>query len=64
MVQPPTMPTVRELIAEYATIEDRVRTLEAGLIGGGGHSQTPELMRLANRERQVRAMLRSHPSMR
>ena len=63
MVQPSTMPTVGELIAEYATIEDRVRTLEAGLIGGSAHSQRPELMRLANRERQVLAMLRHHPSM-
>ena len=55
-----SIPSVRELIAEYATIEDRVRSLEARVYGGSPPDPNPELMRLASRERQVLALLRRH----
>ena len=62
MIPAPRTPTVRELIAEYATIEDRVRSLEARVYGGSAPGLTPELLQLAQRERQVLAMLRRHRS--
>jgi hypothetical protein len=60
MIPAPRSPSVRELIAEYATIEDRVRSLEARIHGGSAPSLNSELVRLAERERQVLAMLRRH----
>jgi len=53
-------PSIRELIAEYATIEDRLRTLEAHVHGGCAAPLNPELIRLTQREQQVLAMLRRH----
>lgn len=55
-----TTPSVRELIAEYATVEDRIRTVEARVHGGTAPPLNPELMRLAQREREILALLRSH----
>ena len=55
-----SIPTVRELIAEYAAIEDRVRSVEAQILGGSAPPLNPELVRLAERERHVMAMLRRH----
>ena len=46
---PDATPSVRELIAEYAAIEDRVRVLEARVLGGCAPPLNPELMRLAQR---------------
>jgi hypothetical protein len=60
MIPASSIPSVRELIAEYAAIEDRVRSLEARVLGGSAPLVNPELMRLAERERQVLAMLRRH----
>ena len=62
MIPAPRTPTVRELIAEYAVIEDRVRSLEARVHGGSASGRSPELLKLAERERQVLAMLRRHRS--
>ena len=62
MMPAPSTPSVRELIAEYAAIEDRVRVLEARVIGGCEPPVNPDLMRLAQRERQILALLRHHPS--
>ncbi|MFL6081129.1 MAG: hypothetical protein ACJ714_14465 [Ornithinibacter sp.] len=62
MIPAPSTPSVRELIAEYAAIEDRVRVLEARVLGGCEPPLNPELMRLAQRERQILALLRRHPS--
>lgn len=53
-------PSIRELIAEYATVEDRIRTVEARVHGGTAPPLNPELMRLARREREILALLRSH----
>lgn len=53
-------PSVRELIAEYVTIEDRLRALEARVHGGSAPPLNAELMRITERERQVLAMLRRH----
>ena len=55
-----SIPSVRDLIAEYATIEDRLRSLEARVHGGCAPPLNPELMRLTERERQVLALLRRH----
>jgi hypothetical protein len=55
-----TAPTIRELIAEYATVEDRIRSVEARVHGGTAPPLNPELMRLAQREREILALLRSH----
>ena len=55
-----SIPSVRDLIAEYATIEDRMRALEARVHGGSAHPLDPELVRLSQRERQVLALLRHH----
>ena len=55
-----SIPSVRELIAEYACIEDRLRVLEARVHGGSAPPGDPELVRLSQRERQVLAMLRVH----
>lgn len=55
-----SIPTVRELIAEYASIEDRVRSVEAQILGGSAPPLNPELVRLAERERHVLALLRRH----
>jgi len=60
MIPTSSIPSVRELIAEYSAIEDRVRSLEAQVLGGSASPRNPELMRLAERERQVLAMLRQH----
>ena len=60
MIPASSIPSVRELIAEYAAIEDRVRSLEARVLGGSAPLVNPELMRLAERERQVLAMIRRH----
>ena len=49
-----------ELIAEYATIEDRLRALEARVYGGCAPPVNPEMVRLTERERQVLALLRRH----
>lgn len=57
-----SIPSVRELIAEYATIEDRLRSLEASVHGGAAQPLNPELMQLTERERQVLAMLRRYRS--
>ena len=57
-----SIPSVRDLIAEYAIIEDRMRTLEARVHGGSAQPLDPELVRLTQRERQVLAMLRRHQS--
>ncbi len=62
MIPAPRTPSVRELIAEYATIEDRVRSLEARVHGGSANGLNPELLQLVKRERQVLAMLRRHRS--
>ncbi len=59
-----SIPSVRDLIAEYAIIEDRMRTLEARVHGGSAPPLDPELVRLTERERQVLAMLRRHQSTR
>ena len=57
-----SIPSVRDLIAEYATIEDRMRALEARVHGGSAQPLDPELVRLTQRERQVLALLRRHHS--
>ena len=57
-----SLPTVRELIAEYAAIEDRRRLAEAQDVGGSAHTVNPDLRELAERERQILAMLRRHES--
>ena len=62
MIPASSIPSVRELITEYATIEDRVRALEARVLGGSAPALNLELRRLAERERQVLAMLRRHHS--
>ncbi len=62
MIPAPGTPSVRELIAEYAAIEDRVRVLEARVLGGSAPPLNPELVRLARRERQILALLREHRS--
>ena len=59
-----SIPSVRDLIAEYAIIEDRMRALEARVHGGSAPPLDPELVRLTERERQVLAMLRRHQSTR
>jgi len=55
-----SIPSVRELIAEYATIEDRLRALEARVYGGCAPPVNPEMVRLTERERQILALLRRH----
>jgi hypothetical protein len=55
-----SIPSVRELIAEYASIEDRIRSVEARVHGGSAPPVNPELVQLAERERQVLALLRCH----
>ena len=60
MIPTSPVPTVRELIAEYATIEDRMRALEARVHGGAAPPMNRELARLTERERQVLSMLRHH----
>ena len=63
MIPAPRTPTVRELIAEYATIEDRVRATWRPASTAAHTRQTPELLKLAERERRVLAMLlRRHRS--
>lgn len=62
MIPAPSTPSVRELIAEYSAIEDRVRVLEARVLGGSAAPMNPELLRLAQRERQVLALLRQQAS--
>jgi hypothetical protein len=62
MIPAPSSPSVRELIAEYAAIEDRVRVLEARVLGGSAPRLNPELVRLAQRERQILALLRQQSS--
>ena len=59
-----SIPSVRDLIAEYPIIEDRMRALEARVHGGSAPPLDPELVRLTERERQVLAMLRRHQSTR
>lgn len=56
----PHPPSIRELIAEYAALEERFRSIEADVIGGATPRLDPELARLAERERQILAMLRHH----
>ncbi len=58
MTAPSTTPSVRELIAELATIEDRIRSAEALVHGDAAPPRNPELLRLARREGQLLAMLR------
>jgi hypothetical protein len=60
MTTPSSIPSVRELIAEYASIEDRLRSVEARVHGGSVQAVNPELVQLTERERQVLAMLRRH----
>jgi hypothetical protein len=60
MIPTSPIPSVRELIAEYATIEDRLRLLEARVHGGSAPPLNPELVQLTERERQVLSMLRRH----
>ena len=55
-----TTPSIRELVAEFATVEDRIRAVEARVHGGSATPHDPELMRLARREREILALLRSH----
>jgi hypothetical protein len=54
------IPSVRELIAEYASIEDRLRSVEARVHGGSAQALDRELVQLTERERQVLALLRRH----
>jgi DNA-binding NarL/FixJ family response regulator len=54
------IPSVRELIAEYASIEDRLRSAQARGHGGSAPPVNPELVRLTEREREVLALLRRH----
>lgn len=53
-------PSVRELIAEYASIEDRLRSVEARVHGSSAQGSNRELVQLTERERQILAMLRRH----
>jgi hypothetical protein len=55
-----TTPSIRELVAEFAAVEDRIRAVEARVHGGSAPPHDPELMRLARREREILALLRSH----
>ena len=55
-----SIPSVRELIAEYASIEDRLRSVEARAHGGSAPRVNEELVQLTERERQVLALLRRH----
>lgn len=57
-----SIPSVRELIAEYAAIEDRLRCVEARVHGGSVPPLNQELLQLTEREREVLAMLRRHHS--
>lgn len=58
MVPASSVPSIRELIAEYARLEDRIRSEESRIYGGAAPPHNPELVRLTNRERQILAMLR------
>jgi hypothetical protein len=58
MTPPPGIPTVRELMAEFARIEDRMRSVEAQVYGGKQRPPIREQVRLAQREREVLALLR------
>ena len=51
---------MRELIAEYASIEDRLRSVEARVHGGSARISNPELLQPTEREREVLALLRRH----
>jgi hypothetical protein len=53
-------PSVRELIAEYAAVEDRLRSVEADVVGGSSPQVSPEMAQLAQRERQILALLRRY----
>ena len=54
------IPTVRELVAEFASIEDRMRSVEAQVFGSSRPPLNPEQVRLAQREQEILAMLRRH----
>lgn len=60
MTTPTGIPSIRELIAEYASIEDRLRSVEARVHGGSAEDPDRELVHLTERERQLLAMLRHH----
>ena len=58
------LPSVRELIAEFASIEDRMRSTEALVHGGSRPPRNPEQLRLAHREQEILEMLRRHSTTR
>ena len=60
MTLPTTTPSIRELVAEFAVVEDRIRVAEARVHGGSAPPHDPELMRLTRRESEILALLRSH----
>jgi hypothetical protein len=62
MSTPSATPSVRDLIAELAALEDRMRSAEALVHGGVERPNNPELVSLARREAQLLAMLHRHRS--